>query len=154
MAYWWRIDGVFWTCVLKKRGQVFTRVGLLVELYSVPMSCVSNDVLWYSCIQLVNTILTWPLPTGYKTQENKWKNVTPRHNWPRSHKQENCPTCGRGHFEVNGQKEEEREKHKCMWVILRWPRLNNFLYPTKCLKIRINAYIDYKHSIISCTLNG
>ena len=29
------VDGVFWTCALKKRGQVFTRVGLLVDLYSV-----------------------------------------------------------------------------------------------------------------------
>ena len=35
MASKWRIDGVFWTCALKKRGQVFTRVGLLVDLYSV-----------------------------------------------------------------------------------------------------------------------
>ena len=34
MASKWRIDGVFWTCALKKRGHVFTRVGLLVELYS------------------------------------------------------------------------------------------------------------------------
>ena len=34
MASIWRIDGVFWTCALKKRGQVFTRVGL-VDLYSV-----------------------------------------------------------------------------------------------------------------------
>ena len=31
MASKWRIDGVFWTCALKKRGQVFTRVGLLVN---------------------------------------------------------------------------------------------------------------------------
>ena len=31
----WRIDGLFWTWALKKRGQVFTRVGLLVDLYSV-----------------------------------------------------------------------------------------------------------------------
>ena len=30
MASKWRIDGVFWTCALKKRGQDFTRVGLLV----------------------------------------------------------------------------------------------------------------------------
>ena len=29
------IDGGFWTCALKKWGQVFTRVGLLVNLYSV-----------------------------------------------------------------------------------------------------------------------
>ena len=35
MASKWRIDGVFWTCALKKWGQVFTRVGLLVNLYSV-----------------------------------------------------------------------------------------------------------------------
>ena len=35
MASKWRIDGVFWTCALKKRGQVFMRVGLLVDLYSV-----------------------------------------------------------------------------------------------------------------------
>ena len=27
----WRIDGVFWTYALKKRGQIFTRVGLLVN---------------------------------------------------------------------------------------------------------------------------
>ena len=25
----------FWTCALKKRGKVFTRVGLLLNLYSV-----------------------------------------------------------------------------------------------------------------------
>ena len=37
MASKWRIDGVFWTCALKKWGQVFTRVGLLVNLYSVAM---------------------------------------------------------------------------------------------------------------------
>ena len=37
MASKWRIGGVFWTCALKKRGQVLiTRVGLLVDLYSVP----------------------------------------------------------------------------------------------------------------------
>ena len=35
MASIWRIDGVFWTCALKKWGQVFTKVGLLVNLYSV-----------------------------------------------------------------------------------------------------------------------
>ena len=35
MASKWRTDGVFWTCALKKWGQVFTRVGLLVNLYSV-----------------------------------------------------------------------------------------------------------------------
>ena len=35
MASKWRIDGVFWTCALKKWGQLFTRVGLLVDLYSV-----------------------------------------------------------------------------------------------------------------------
>ena len=27
-----RIDGIFWTCALKKRGQIFTRVGILVNL--------------------------------------------------------------------------------------------------------------------------
>ena len=31
----WRIDGVFRTRALKKRGQVFTRVGLLANLYCV-----------------------------------------------------------------------------------------------------------------------
>ena len=35
----WRQYGIlmalFWTCTLKKRGQVFTRVGLLVNLYYV-----------------------------------------------------------------------------------------------------------------------
>ena len=38
MASIWRIDGIFWTCALKKRGQVFTRVGLLVKfiLWSKP----------------------------------------------------------------------------------------------------------------------
>ena len=35
MASRWRIDGVFWTWALKKWEQVFTRVGLLVNLYSV-----------------------------------------------------------------------------------------------------------------------
>ena len=35
MASKWRIDGVFWTCALKKRGHVFTGVGPLVDLYSV-----------------------------------------------------------------------------------------------------------------------
>ena len=35
MASKWRIDGVFWICALKKWGQVFTRVGLLVNFYSV-----------------------------------------------------------------------------------------------------------------------
>ena len=31
----WHQNGIFWTCALKKRGQVFTRVGVLVDLYSV-----------------------------------------------------------------------------------------------------------------------
>ena len=43
MASKWRIDGVFWTCALKKRGQVFTRVGLLFDLYSVTRSSVSSE---------------------------------------------------------------------------------------------------------------
>ena len=36
----WRIDGVFWTCALKRLGQVFTIVGLLVNLYSVYITLV------------------------------------------------------------------------------------------------------------------
>ena len=36
MAPKWRIDGVFWTYELKKWGQVFTRVGLLVDFYRKP----------------------------------------------------------------------------------------------------------------------
>ena len=36
MASKWRIDGVFWTCALKKLEQVFTSVGFLVAyLYSM-----------------------------------------------------------------------------------------------------------------------
>ena len=42
MASKWYIDGVFWTCALKKWGQVFTRVGLLVNLYSVTRPCRSS----------------------------------------------------------------------------------------------------------------
>ena len=45
MASIWRIDGVFWTCALKERGQVLiTRVGLLVDLYSVPRMTAAEAV--------------------------------------------------------------------------------------------------------------
>ena len=37
-------NGVCWTCALKKRGQVFMRVGLLVDLYSVPRVPVSSQI--------------------------------------------------------------------------------------------------------------
>ena len=36
MASIWRIDGVFSDMRIEKKGQVFRRVGLLVNLYSVP----------------------------------------------------------------------------------------------------------------------
>ena len=45
MASKWHIDGVFWTCALKKRGQVFTRVGFLVDLYSVIEQAILYNVL-------------------------------------------------------------------------------------------------------------
>ena len=32
----WDIVGVFWTCALKKWGKVFSRVGIMVNLYFVP----------------------------------------------------------------------------------------------------------------------
>ena len=35
MASIWRIDGVFSDMRIEKKGQVFRRVGLLVNLYSV-----------------------------------------------------------------------------------------------------------------------
>ena len=43
MASIWRIDGVFWTCALKKRGHDFTRVELLVNLYSVTKLSISLE---------------------------------------------------------------------------------------------------------------
>ena len=59
MASIWRIDGVFWTCALKKRGQVFTRVGLLVNLYSV---VVASEVGEKNCRVVLNKL---PPPTAH-----------------------------------------------------------------------------------------
>ena len=48
----WRIDGVFWTCALTKWRQVFTRVGLLVDPYSVLWVSFGNSGLMYVMFSL------------------------------------------------------------------------------------------------------
>ena len=63
MASIWRIDGVFWTCALKKWGQVFTRVGRLVHLYSV--------VLWEGITPFQMTGKFWRETFRVDLNENK-----------------------------------------------------------------------------------
>ena len=48
MALKWRIDGVFWTCALEKRGPVFTRVELQGPVVQKPVNVNPGlvEILW------------------------------------------------------------------------------------------------------------